>query len=721
MTEGPAAAEKPDGDDVIEISVPFAAMTCPQCEVPREPGPCPECGTEVAAPEADKETAMRRAAFLPLVERLSEIRRGFDQIGEGEISLTPDQFLKAMGETDIYERAGTMAKVGGELTGLDLADPKVVGGGARRIVAAHVDRVAELLKRCQEIGRFRPEAPADELRALAIDSGRFGADLAGALIGAIAAQSFDEARQQSARAQELLSGFPFGEAIEEALEKLEPVAAPDLNRRMALALGIAGDYLDEDGELDLARILTGFASEEEPLAAVASRAERYFAHLIEGEIAGDGSATVLLPALALVAASERPLLTHSSALLLKASLSEAARLDPASTRVLVERTTAQGALIYTALSRVERAVGRLHDDSLAEEAVELLMGAYKNLAETSFRTIGWLAVGLDLIVAGESLPAEDHPPMLGELCQRLTSGGELSRLLATCIDSGLRNAEAHSQYRWVAARQVVKDLRTEQEWSIEQIDEAVAEISACLAGADAGYGCFVIGTGLAGEVPEWLHEDETPIALEMLATLSFSPYGHEVESVEDGGGTVVLSRAASRDPARLIPPLGGLGAFAKAPRFSVRTADGEVLVDVDAADVRGAITAAPVFKDLSILKLAYENGRRAAPDPGRVDGEFAAFAAKVIGVAGLRALGNGDFGPWVLNDLRDRVNWVAQLTKPFASEEVDPAELRRQLDGIRKALTRAAGGRSGSIESLAVRLTRLAEWGEASGYSWPPK
>ena len=89
-----------------------------------------------------------------------------------------------------------MAKVGGELTGLDLSDHKVVGGEARRVVAGHLDRVEELLARCQEIGRFKAEPPADGLlRALAIETGRFGADIASALVGAIAAESYDEARE----------------------------------------------------------------------------------------------------------------------------------------------------------------------------------------------------------------------------------------------------------------------------------------------------------------------------------------------------------------------------------------------------------------------------------------------------------------------------------------------------------------------------------------------
>lgn len=708
-------------EDTIDIAVPFAALHCPECDVPREPGACPDCGTEVPAPEVDKHAEARGKAFLPLTEQLKEIRQRFDQIGDGDIPLTPDQFLQAINETDIYDQVAEMPRIGRELTGLDLASQEVVGGKARSIIAGHIGRIENLLASCEEIGRFQVEPPADELRALAIETGRYGANLASALIGAVAAQSFDEARVQAAKAQELLNGpFPFGDSIDQALEKIEPVAAPDLNRRLALALG-KGDFLDEDANLDVGRILIGFSEEEEPLVDIAERVEASFAHLLGGGTSSDGSSLILLPSAVLVAASERPLRTHSAARWLKENLERAALADKTATSALVNQVTAQGALIYTALSRVERATEKLGDDSEAEHAVDQVMVAYRNIAETAFRTIGWLSVNLDLILEGQQIPMADHPPMLGELCQRLTSGSELSRLLAESIDPGLRNAEAHSQYQWVASRQVVKDLRTKQEWSVDEIDEALKALTACLAGADAGYGCFVVGEGLSGQVPDWLREDATPIALEMLATLCFAPYGHEIGSVEDQGGTVVLRKVESRDPARLIPPLGGMAAIVDPATFTVRTADGEVIAEIDGTAIRAAVKAKPAFKDLAVLRLAHESSRNQSQDPQQVDDEFAAFAVKVIAVSGLRSLTAGDFGPEVLHDLRDRVQWSSEFLKGLSTNQVDSRMLLKSLSRIRDSLTKASRSATGSVESLATRLTNLAKSAEDTGFSWPPK
>lgn len=720
VTPEATRSEQEGGDDVIEISIPFTAVICPNCEVPREAGPCPECSYEVPAPEIDEHAKARAGAFRPLADQLAALEKRFDQIDDGEIPLTPDQFLQAMAESDIFERAREMIKIGPELSQLDFADHKVVGGQARNIVAEHMGRVEGLLELCEEIGRFRPEPPADQLRALAIDTGRYGVEIARAFVGAIAAQTFDEARSQAALTEELLSGFPFEAAISAALEKLEPLAAPDLNRRLALALG-TGDFIDEDDNLDIGRILVSFADEEEPLSLLAERAEIYFSHLIDGPSSGDGSAAIVLPSLALVANSERPLRTHSAARLLKEALTKAVQANKQATLTVIDRTTAQGALIYTALSRVERAVNRLDIEAEAEQAVDHVMSTYRNLTETTFRTIGWLSVSLDLILDGKALPSDAHPPMLGELCQRLAAGSELSQLIAESVDPGLRNAEAHSQYQWISKRGVVKDLRTGQEWSADELGEALLILTSCVAGADAGYGCFVIGEGMSGEMPDWLREDETPIALEMLATLCFAPYGHEIDTLADGGGTVILSKVGSRDPARLIPPLGGMAILCKPKAFCVRTVDDEVLVEVPADAVMAAVSPQAAFKDLSMLDLTYEISRTRASDTQQVDEEFAAFAAKVLGVTGLRSLAGGQWKATMLSDLRDRLNWVADFVKRLDAGQTDLAFLRKRLSKTRSSLSKASRGASGSVESLVSQLTQLVEWAEATGFRWPPK
>ena len=90
--------------------------------------------------------------------------------------------------------------------------------------------------------------------------------------------------------------------------------------------------IDEDGNLDIRRrILIGFAGEDEPLAVLTERSRSlvFLSRLMNGDSAGDGSGAILLPSLALVAASDRPLRTHRAAWLLKENLSRAVAADEA--------------------------------------------------------------------------------------------------------------------------------------------------------------------------------------------------------------------------------------------------------------------------------------------------------------------------------------------------------------------------------------------------------
>ena len=165
----------------------------------------------------------------------------------------------------------------------------------------------------------------------------------------------------------------------------------------------------------------------------------------------------------------------------------------------------------------------------------------------------------------------------------------------------------------------------------------------------------------------------------------------------------------------------GWGSLAEAETFSVRTAEGDVLVEVDANEVKAAIICeAGVQRPLDPqprLREQPEPGGR----PGRIDGEFAAFAAKVIGVSGLRALTVGNFGPGVLNDLRDRINWGATFLRRLNTDEVDLRALQKRFSRMRESLSKVSRSAEGSIESLTIQLVKLAEWAESTGFSWPPK
>lgn len=717
-TPDPQGSPSEDDSTIFEISIPFSAVVCPTCDVPREPGTCPECGQEIPPPETDEHARARGRAFGPLRERITAIRSQFDAIGDGVIPTTPGQFLDAVRETEILGRAAELAGSARRLNGLDLADRTVVGGAARMALVSLVEVCEEMLAECADLGRFRPIQTGSDLRKLAIASGRYGVEVAEASVSIVAAQSYDEARTQGEHLNGLLDGFPLADAYSDTLEKLQEEVEPDLNERLGLALGVDGQFVDEDGALDMTRMLVSFAEEEQPLQVLGERAVSYFSHLFEGEPPTDGQGAILIPALSLICSSTHPLRSHSIAMALRQQLSEALRIDPEATAALIESTSAQGALIYTALGRVERVFNDFDQRSDPAQLIDDVMRAYKDITETSFRSMGWLAVRLHRINAGRGGVVDQHPPMLRDLSNQLATCGRLGQLLVDSLDVELRNAEAHSQYQWISAQEVVRDLRTGQEWTVEEIADALALLVACLAGIDAGYGCFVVEADLPGGIPEWLQSGDTPIAIEMLATICFAPYGHEIERLEDEGGTVVLKKVGSRDPARLVPPIGGLAAFTDTDTYRVCSIYGDQLIAVSAAEVRKAIHAPGIFKDLAMLDLTYQSSRELSEDHGRVDDQFAAFLAKVIGVSAMQALVASDISPTALSDIRERARWGIDFLRELNCEEVDCGDLRRRLGRIRDAAPRAS--HQGGVESLATLLGGLVETAEATGHQWPP-
>jgi len=73
----------------FEIKLGFAAAICPNCEVAREPGVCPECGTKIPEVEPGKLEQTRQKAFASLTGRARELVSSFD-LGTGLVLARAD-------------------------------------------------------------------------------------------------------------------------------------------------------------------------------------------------------------------------------------------------------------------------------------------------------------------------------------------------------------------------------------------------------------------------------------------------------------------------------------------------------------------------------------------------------------------------------------------------------------------------------------------------------
>jgi hypothetical protein len=624
-------------------------------------------------------------------------------------------------ETDLFSAVAEMGHLGEQLEGLDLGDSKMLGSEVRRKITDHLGHVENLLRLCRDIAAFQPEPPADELRELTIASGKYGAEMLDAFTRTLSAENFTEAQKAAEEVKRLVARFPQGDAIHDALAKLRPWSTPDLDARLALALGRSGPFIDEDGVLDPARAMMAFASENSPYEAMSRQARSYFGHLIgtSGEVSG--SEAVLLGPMVLLAAAALPLHAHRTSQLMFTYLSEAWGRNPTDVKYLIERTTEQGPVIYAALAQLQRGTQILSRDPSDEAALDQTLSGYRKLTETAFRTVGWLAVGIERINTGQAISSADHPPMLGELEQRLQSGGPLGKLLAGSVDTALRNAEAHVQYRWVPEREAVLDIRTHQEWAVSEVEDAIDLLVSCLAGADAGYACFVVGADVMHAAPEWLTDGVTPEAPLALASMCFSPNGYEVVEVNDNGATVVVKEPDIIDPARLLPSLAGMAAFVRSAEvFRVVTPDGKVLVEVEESTMRSAVEASPSLKGLGVMATVFESCIRSGMEPTQASRDFAALMAAVVAKGGLQDLVRRELAPAAFRDLIDQLRYLATFAnKRFVGEDVQ--SFRHRISKLRMSAVNASRGDFRALESMTDQLGALASWADSQGIHWPPQ
>jgi hypothetical protein len=504
---------------------------------------------------------------------------------------------------------------------------------------------------------------------------------------------------------------------------------PDIDARVGLVLGREGIYTDDFGFLDPSRVFGAFAGEGNPFDAVAARSRAYFAHLLgPGPAQEPGfDALLTLPAVAL-ATLDRPLVAHRIARSVHELMAAAWAVDPEAVQALIERTTAQGPLLFAAAARIERgfkllAAGELSGLVDDESVVKTVMDTYEALAEASFRTYGWLARDLIVVADGGTVEKSDQPPTLGSLEQQLaSSGSEVGEAMAASSESASRNAAAHEEYRWDAAAEELHDLRTGQVWSLEVFEKTAFRLIGAVIGADAGYSCFVGSGQVELEVPDWLAAGETPHATGILARASFGAFGFQVLEVHDNGATVVIERPDQLDKSRLMPPLGGMSAIlGDVEAFRILGDDGTPLLDVAGEAMVEARDAAESVRDLASLAPLLSDGERSGHDPNEALMRVLTVQVAQVVLAAIQAVQASDAGLHTARLVGERLNFVIRFAQE-RSERGD-REVRRLVDRLGRASAAAfatAQGVPGAADRLGPQLVSLMQWAQSRGISWPP-
>ena len=646
----------------------------------------------------------------------------FDALEPGNVAVSNDQFATAVSDAELFEQLQKMTGIGHQLARLDLNDSSVIGSDLRKRSLERVADVEHLAKTCEELAVFDPRGPAAELRRVAADCGRYGARLTQVFIEILVAETISAARRAEAEMQSMLAGFPHGEWIDELLQEMEGWIVRDFDARAALVLEREGCYSDEYGFLDLGAVFSAYDDVESPMEELARCGRRYFSHLIGETSAGEMPESLLvLPAIGL-ATLDRPLTAHRIARALFTLMREVNETAPGPTAEVVGQTVSEGDLVFAAIERIRRGLIYLaaaEEKGLADEegALKTTMDAYKELAETSFRTYGRLVLDLEAIKRGEEING-GNPPMLGELVQRLAASTEpAAKLLAAASDTALRNACSHAQYRWEEASEEVVDLRTEERWSLAELESATEALSAAIAGADAGYACFVMHGSIDLDAPAWV-SSIGPLA-DVIVKVNFETRGFEVLEVRDGGLTVVIADETELEKLGLMATLGGLISIASEDDvLKVLGSSRGLLLEVDAQAFENAREADEKVKDLAILLPCYSNALRAEgtqPEQALVD-----WASVMVN----QVLTTLDPDCGLAEKLRvgDRLGFVCDfLTAAEGVRGEESENLRRRLARCRGYTYAAARGDEDAWAQFAAEVLDLIEWVVGRGMVWPPR
>jgi hypothetical protein len=716
-----------DDADYFEITLALSGAACPVCCVPREPGPCPECGAEVPVCEEVNDLARaRQAALGPLLQEVETLRAAFNVPPNARINISPGQYAAAITDSGLFRLMSEMPALGYVLSHLDVNDPKTIGGPVRRAVQGQIEALQQLLEACQELGIFKPAGPAAELRELAVEAGQWGADVVLSLLRAVTAGTFPEARSSQEELQRLLHETPLT-AHAEMLDHLPEWVVSDVDERVSLALDRPGRYSDDFGFLDFARVFGAFAGEEQPFIRVAEQARRFLGHLLwSGAPPQPETDVVLVLPAATLAALDRPFHAHRLARMVRELFDEAWARDPDAVRGLVQRTTAQGPLVFAAAARIQKGFNlmTLQDEAGlldADDVITGLLRTYLDAAETSFRTLGWLVVDLDAIAEGGSVMPATQPPTLGSLEQQLAATAHpAGPTLVACSDSDLRNACGHAQYRWEASTETLVDLRTEQRWALEELEDRMDGLVAGITGTDTGYCASVVDRQIELPEPSWLRSGEAPAAVQFLAAAILGACGQEVIAVNQDSSEIVLA-AEAVDPATVLPALAGLAASTVTGReIQVLAHDGRVLLAVEVSSLEEALAAPDELKDLAVLAPFLSAARSVKNDAAEALAQVVAIQVMAICMNAVPALTADPGSKDLLGQVARRLDYVRSFARENQSEPPLAERVFVHLSRARSEAVQASRGEHKALRRLGKEFSALIQWAGKQDVRWPP-
>jgi hypothetical protein len=264
----------------------------------------------------------------------------------------------------------------------------------------------------------------------------------------------------------------------------------------------------------------------------------------------------------------------------------------------------------------------------------------------------------------------------------------------------------------------VHDMRSDQRWTLEEVQERVALLSEVVAGAGAGYSCYLVAKRATFGPLQWVAREARELS-RVIATAILRSRGVDVTSVVDQGCTVVIGDGEP-DVQGLMGGLASLSALLNRDDvIRVKRSSGEVVAEIEVSAFREWSEAEESYKDLALFAPFFSNATN-APDPQDAFAELLVVQINQVLRGILDRSDAGHLDAAAMLQLGDRFGYVVDSARAYCPEP--GSEVRRILNAAEHC--RSAAFAAPRDQAAGRRFLRsfevLNEWVQQRGVIWPP-
>ncbi|NEA42578.1 hypothetical protein [Streptomyces sp. SID11385] len=350
------------------------------------------------------------------------------------VSVTRTQWKTVLRDADLSRLQRQTDEKVTEILRLRTASGRSVGKQLPELLRSLHASVVALGAVAEEVSRFSPSRTSAAERRLATDLARANRSEAQALFACLE-QGWAESAWSAVR-RYALAAQAAGRTLE-AAARTDHVGLPyeDVYQR---TLGVSAKQVGPgSGVASRARLLAAWSKAPQMLD---HRLRRSVRHLIEDSLP---LTVILLHHLAVLAISDRPLITHRAALLGRDMVTSHLTSDPELACSVMARHVAREPEIVSAHRGQIAYLDAYYEEEYQEEKARAVMDLHRAVLEADVRRTA--VVVLELL--GRTVPQGAPLATVRDLLAT-QDGQPLCKLLASTIRSEWRNANAHEDFRW---------------------------------------------------------------------------------------------------------------------------------------------------------------------------------------------------------------------------------------------------------------------------------